>query len=141
MNRPLDKGKLEVLSLDECWDRLASEPVGRVAFVADGEVTILPVNHAVAGRSILFRTAHGARLPQSALDRVVAFEVDGYDPGERTGWSVLVRGQADEVSAAEISIDLDELGFSPWSDEAGRDQWIRVRADEISGRRIPDLGS
>ncbi|MDX1659087.1 MAG: pyridoxamine 5'-phosphate oxidase family protein [Nitriliruptorales bacterium] len=137
-DRPLDKGQLEVLSSDECWELLAAEPVGRIAFVEAGEPTILPVNYFLDGRSIVFRTTHGAKLSDAALSRPVAFEVDAYDEDERTGWSVLVRGTADDLNAADAAALLDEAGFEPSAEEAGWEQWVRVRPDEISGRRIPD---
>lgn len=138
MERPRDKGNLEVLSPDECWEKLADEPVGRIAFVRSGEVSILPVNHVVDGRTILFRTTLGAKLSEEALEQPIAFEVDGYESESRTGWSVLARGRAEEVEAGDIATALDEVGVEPWSEEVGRDQWVRVRPDEVTGRRIAD---
>ncbi len=58
----LDHAGLETLNFDTCLRLLASVPVGRVGFVADGEVQILPVNHLVDGQDVVFRTAHGAKL-------------------------------------------------------------------------------
>ena len=138
MDRPVDRQQLEVLSSEECLELLGSQPVGRVAFVEDGEPTILPVNYLMDGRHIVFRTTQGAKLSDEALARPVAFEVDAYDPEQRTGWSVLARGSAEEVSPSSVATLLDEAGFEPPSEEAGREQWVRVRPDEITGRRIPD---
>ena len=53
---PTDHAGLEILPFDECLRLLASVPVGRVGFVADGEVVILPVNHVVDGQDVIFRT-------------------------------------------------------------------------------------
>lgn len=137
MTSPRDEGNLEVLPPEECWGKLGSEPVGRIAFVRSGEPTILPVNHVVDGRTILFRTTLGAKLSEDAMQQPIAFEVDGYESESRTGWSVLVRGRAEEVEPGEIATILDEQGIDPWSEEVGRDQWVRVRPDEVTGRRIP----
>ena len=58
---PTDHAGLEILPVDECLRLLASVPVGRVGFVADGEVVVLPVNHFVDGQDVIFRTAHGSK--------------------------------------------------------------------------------
>ena len=47
---PTDHAGLEILPFDECLRLLASVPVGRVGFIADGEVVVLPVNHAIDGQ-------------------------------------------------------------------------------------------
>lgn len=132
-NRSLDHQGLEVLSTDECWDLAASTPVGRVAFVEDGDPAIFPVNHAVVGHRVVFRTARGALLHEALMDRPVAFEVDGFDPAERSGWSVLVRGQA---GLAEDADHLDDLGLDAWADAVERNDWVAIRVEEITGRRI-----
>jgi hypothetical protein len=58
---PTDHARLEILPFDECLRLLASIPVGRAGFVADGEVVVLPVNHVVDGQDVIFRTAHGSK--------------------------------------------------------------------------------
>lgn len=128
-----DHQGLEVLSADECWARLGARPVGRIAFVDAGEPMILPVNHAVTGRRIVFRTARGALLHEALMNRPVAFEVDGFEEATRTGWSVLVRGQA---RLADDVAGLDDLGLSPWADAIDRDDWVQIVAEEVTGRRI-----
>ena len=94
---PLDHSGMGVLSRDECYDRLRTARVGRLAFVSDGDPVILPVNHGVDGESIVFRTAPGSKLLAGDSELRVAFEVDGYDVDRRSGWSVLVRGTASTV--------------------------------------------
>ena len=70
---------MEHLSQRECWDLLASTPVGRIGVLVDSAPEIYPVNHAVDGQTIVFRTERGEKL--RGLDRSpsVCFEVDGYD--------------------------------------------------------------
>ena len=61
---PLDHSGLGVLSTRECFDRIAGTPVGRIAFVSNGDPLILPVNHALDGDAVVFRSNAGSkRLP------------------------------------------------------------------------------
>ena len=129
----LDHQGLEVISPDECWRLLGAAPVGRVAFNEAGEPMILPVNHAVAGHRIVFRTLRGSLLHEALMAKPVAFQVDGFDTVERTGWSVVVRGVAD---LAEDPGRLRELRLHPWADTVDRDDWVQIRPDEVTGRRI-----
>ena len=64
---------------DECLRLLASVPVGRVGFVADSEVVVLPVNHVVDGQDVIFRTAHGSKLSAAEGQNRAAFEADHYN--------------------------------------------------------------
>jgi nitroimidazol reductase NimA-like FMN-containing flavoprotein (pyridoxamine 5'-phosphate oxidase superfamily) len=94
---PTDHAGLEMLPFDECLRLLASVPLGRVGFYADGEVVVLPVNHVIDGQDVVFRTARGAKLSAAEAQNPVAFEADYYDPEARSGWSVLVNGHAEAV--------------------------------------------
>lgn len=132
----LDHQGLEVIPTEECWQLLADTPVGRVAFNEAGEPMVLPVNHAVVGHRIVFRTLRGSLLHEALMAEPVAFQVDSFDVLERTGWSVLVRGVAD---LAEDPEELEELELHPWADTVERDDWVQIRAEEISGRRIVHL--
>lgn len=134
---PLDHAGLEALSLADCLRLLASVPVGRVSFFADGELVVLPVNHAIVDQDVLFRTARGSKLSAAEGQNLVAFEADDYDPRTRGGWSVVISGRAEVVyDDAEIRA-LATLGLAPWADAVERSAWIRIRAASISGRRIP----
>lgn len=132
----LDHQGLEVISPEECWQLLGDAPVGRVAFNESGEPMILPVNHAVVGHSVVFRTLRGSLLHEALMAAPVAFQVDGFDAVQRTGWSVLVRGVAD---LAEDPDELEQLELHPWADTVDRDDWVQIRAEEVSGRRIVHL--
>lgn len=94
---PTDHAGLEILPFDVCLRLLASVPVGRVGFHADGELVILPVNYVVDGQNIVFRTARGSKLSAAEGQNLVAFEADDYDPPTRSGWSVAVSGHAEAV--------------------------------------------
>jgi CBS domain-containing protein len=133
-----DRRGLVVLGLDECLRRLASTPVGRLAFVVGGGPIVLPVSHGLDGMNVVFRTTWGSKLQIAQAGGEVAFEVDGFDSATRTGWSVLVRGKASTVYEAQDVQRYDTLGVRPWAGlETNEDAvWIRVRAEEISGREI-----
>ena len=131
-----DHAGLETIPLDECLRLLASVPLGRVGFLSDGEVVVLPVNHAVAGQDVVFRTTLGSKLSAAESENAVTFEADHYDPRRRAGWSVLVTGRAEMVyDDAEIAT-LDRLGLEPWPDAVDRSFWVRIRATALTGRRL-----
>jgi len=132
---PTDHAGLETLSFDACLHLLASVPLGRVGFLADGELVILPVNHVMDGQDVIFRTAYGSKLTAAEEQDVVAFEADDYDQQTRSGWSVLVTGRAIVVyEDAEIQ-RLGGLGLHPWASPVKRPFWVRIRPTSVTGRR------
>jgi nitroimidazol reductase NimA-like FMN-containing flavoprotein (pyridoxamine 5'-phosphate oxidase superfamily) len=134
---PIDHAGLAALPFDACLRLLASVPLGRVGFHADGEIVILPVNHAVEGQDVVFRAARGSKLTAAEEQELVAFEADDYDRQTRSGWSVLVTGRAVVVyEEAEIQ-RLDRLGLRPWVTAVEHPFWIRIRPTSVTGRRIP----
>jgi nitroimidazol reductase NimA-like FMN-containing flavoprotein (pyridoxamine 5'-phosphate oxidase superfamily)/uncharacterized protein YjlB len=131
-----DHAGLETIPLDDCLRLLASVPLGRVGFLSDGEVVMLPVNHSVSGQDVVFRTTLGSKLSAAESENTVTFEADHYDPRGRAGWSVLVTGRAEIVyDDAEIAA-LDRLGLEPWPDAVDRSFWVRIRATAVTGRRL-----
>ena len=135
---PADHAGLEVLPYNECLRLLSTVPVGRVSFLADGEIVVLPVNHVMDGQDPVFRTARGSKLSAAEGQHVVAFEADGYDGRTRIGWSVLVNGRAHAIYEEPEIQRLSRLGLRPWVSAVDRPFWIRIRPVSISGRRIPD---
>jgi len=130
---------MEHLTPKECWALLASTPVGRIGLLHDSAPEIYPVNFAVDGESVLFRTDPGTKL--RAMDRSpsVCFQVDGVDPADRTGWSVLVKGRAMELTHPSDLLTASELDLPYWV--AGeKAHWVRIVAHEITGRRIGPAG-
>jgi uncharacterized protein len=132
---PLDHSGMGVLTRDECYDRLRAARVGRIAFVSQGDPVILPVNHAIDGESVVFRTAPGSKLLAGDSKVRVAFEVDGFDADRRTGWSVLVRGTAGTVEDVEAIERLNRIGVWPWADLVERAHWIRIATYSVTGRQ------
>jgi len=126
---------MEHLSLQDCWDLLGSTPVGRIGVLVDSAPEIYPVNHAVDEHTIVFRTERGEKL--RGLDRSpsVCFQVDGYDTSTSTGWSVLVKGRAREVTAADEERYLLGLDLTYWS-VGPKPRFVRIEPTEVTGRRI-----
>ena len=129
---------VEELPREQCLHLLQyGAYVGRVAFILDGRAIVLPVNYLAEGSSIVFCTAAGTKLTALAAGADVAFEVDDGRPLYRAGWSVVVRGEAREVSDQQ---ELERLRRGPlksWATHP-KQHWIRITIEEISGRRIPE---
>ncbi len=137
---PTDHAGLEILPFDRCLELLATVPVGRNSFFADGEIVVLPVNHVVDGQDPIFCTTRGSKLSAAEGQNLVAFEADDYDERTQSGWSVLVNGHAQGVyEDAEIE-RLSHLGLHPWVTAVERPFWVRIRPTSISGRRTPGPG-
>jgi uncharacterized protein len=133
-----DRAGLEILHLGDCFGLLKSVPVGRVGFVARGEVVVLPVNFAVDGQDVVFATGAGSKLSCVEVGHYVGFEADAYDTATRTGWSVVVNGFAEIIESAEEAARLDGIGMTPWGAAAAQERvWVRIRPTTVSGRRIP----
>jgi nitroimidazol reductase NimA-like FMN-containing flavoprotein (pyridoxamine 5'-phosphate oxidase superfamily) len=127
---------LEVLPPDVCKRLLTLHHLGRLGVIADDRPLVLPVNYAFDGDDIVFRTDDGTKL-HSAIGNPVAFEIDGVDNVWHSGWSVVVAGHAELVPDDEHD-DLSALPLGPWCPGPKR-TWVRIRPDNISGRRIVPL--
>jgi len=125
---------------DGCMRMLAaaSGGVGRIAFSMPGSrASIRPVNYAFdqPTQSVVFRSALGSRLLAALSSGPATFEIDGGDPVDRTGWSVIIAGQGEEVTdPAEIE-RLEAFELEPWAPGL-KTHWVRIRASSVSGRRI-----
>jgi len=126
---------LQTLTAAECYDLLSPGGVGRVAFTtADGPV-VLPGNYAMAGQTVIFRTAPDPLLAGD-LDGPAAFEVDRLDEALSQGWSVLVTGRAARVtSEADVRRLEQHTDIRPWAGGT-RDVYVRIIPRKITGRRI-----
>jgi nitroimidazol reductase NimA-like FMN-containing flavoprotein (pyridoxamine 5'-phosphate oxidase superfamily) len=128
--------QMEVLSEEQCVGLLSSSDLGRIALAFDGQPEIFPVNYATDGKIVVFRTAHGTRLDQATVGRI-AFEVDSWDAQTGVGWSVLLKGVAQEVSKGKdpFAASLRERPVRPLA-PGERELWIAIYPAEISGRRF-----
>jgi nitroimidazol reductase NimA-like FMN-containing flavoprotein (pyridoxamine 5'-phosphate oxidase superfamily) len=128
---------MDVLSTDECLRLLATQEIGRIGVLAGGYPLILPVNYRLDGTTVVIRT-HPGTILRSAEHANVTFEVDEIDRSTRSGWSVLIRAQAEEVGdehRADLVERTHRTGVEPWAPGV-KDSWIRLITHEISGRRI-----
>ena len=137
MSSAVDRHGLEVLPLAQCLSLLRSRPLGRLAYVDAGSPVIVPVNHLVDGHHLALRTLAGGKLDTAIMSGPVAFQVDDHDPSRGTGWSVLVKGHAELVDDQEhINRYAERLDTWAAVDDPDAMTWIRIVADEISGRRL-----
>ncbi|WP_040156200.1 pyridoxamine 5'-phosphate oxidase family protein [Mobilicoccus massiliensis] len=124
----------EVTSMtrDECWESLQREEFGRLAYSLDGEVNIVPINYAVDGSRLVFRTAEGSKLLAILRGGTVAFEIDAI--GEEWATSVIVRGEAVELPEEEARW-ADQLRLRPWI-RSDKQHVVAITPAEISGLRF-----
>ena len=134
---PNSDAELRILDADECYELLKSQQIGRLGVNAEHYPLIFPVNYALDGTTLVIRTASDTIL-RAAEHANVTFQVDDIDRRTRSGWSVLVRGTAEEVGE-EHRIELVErtlkTGVEPWA-PGTKGHWLRLIPHDISGRRI-----
>ena len=119
----------------ECSPQPAAA-LGRIG-LSVSPATIRPVNYAFDDQtqSVVFRSALGSKLREGLSSGTAAFEIDGTDPVDQTGWSVIIVGEAEEVTdPAEIE-RLEDFELEPWAPGV-KTHWVRIRATSASGRRI-----
>ena len=129
---PRDHAGLEVLGYDECLRLAGSEPVGRIAFTEGGDIHIFPVNHRVLDGVVAFRTADGTKLGAAIEGSVVTFEIDRYVANSTAGWIVLIKGRAEPLDEGM----LRTTGVRPWRNRLPKPEWVVIRPDTVSGRRL-----
>ena len=129
-------GGIEILSEQQCRELLASRDLGRIAFPVGDETEVFPVNYATDGTIVIFRTGPGTKLTQSTASRI-AFEVDEWDAAKKVGWSVVLKGVAQEVTRGidPFSTALRTRNVIPFV-RGEHDYWIAIFPATISGRRF-----
>ena len=132
---------MEKLDEAECLRLVADSVIGRIAFVGQYDLTVLPVNYRLVDGVILFRTAQDSlagedlRTGIAHADYKVAFEVDHFDETAREGWSVLISGPAHHIdSEADQAVAL-AAGVDSWPG-GEKDHFIRITPVRVTGRRI-----
>ena len=128
---------MEILSREECLHLLAGEKVGRLGFVVGDQPMIMPVNYALVGDVIVYRTGEGPKLEGSRQAKVV-FEVDRIEIESQDGWSVLVQGVAQEITDHDDVLAEDQRrAASPTWLPVAPGHVVRIVPTSTSGRRIP----
>jgi len=123
------------LTKSECFELLAGERLGRVAVVDDRGPVVFPVNFVLDRHMVVFRTDEGTKLDAACRGSQVAFEIDGTDVAARSGWSVLVRGEAIEVIDQAELARLRKLPLDPWA-PGPKAHHVRILPAVLTGRRI-----
>lgn len=120
------------LTTEECWEALKNEEFGRLAYRLGEEVNIAPINYAVDGDRLLFRTAEGSKLLGVVMYPDVVFEIDGYD--DEFAESVIVRGRARLLSESEEH-RVENVELHPWLDTL-KYNVVEIAPTQITGRRF-----
>ncbi len=118
------------LTADECWEMLRTHSFGRLAFHLGPEVHLTPINYAVEGRKLLFRTAPGNKLVGVTMNSDVVFEIDEYDAVSAR--SVIVRGVARRLDEDQQH-RADEVPLRPWVPTA-KYEVVEIQPEEVTGR-------
>lgn len=133
MSDTQSSGSIATLTADECWQLVQATTIGRLGFVRDGEILIIPVNYFV-DQTIHFRTLPDGILAGLADGPRITFQIDHHD-ASGTGWSVLVHGTLARVDPAELQTLSGANRVLPWAG-GERDLGLRLISDRISGRRV-----
>jgi uncharacterized protein len=131
----MEPDRLDPLTVDECLELLATNHFGRVAIDDPEGPVVLPVNYVLDQGSVVFRTDEGAKLDAAFRRERISFEADHVDEREGTGWSVLVRGKAEEITDPRELEHARELPIAPLAG-GERNRFVRLLSSSISGRRI-----
>ena len=124
------------LTTPECLELLRAGVVGRVAMSTPRGPRIVPLNYAVHGDSIVFRTAPYSELATNSTNADLAFEIDHFDHETHLGWSVVALGRVSRVDdPAEIQDIRSVWDPRPWAG-GRRNLYLRLRWRELSGRRL-----
>lgn len=126
---------IEILSEDVCWERLRRTSIGRLGVNHDEQPAIYPINYAVDGASIVFRTRADSKISHAPMLERVAFEIDGFEAAHGAAWSVLIKGFGRFLDSAPEIEHADLLALQPWVG-AERSAWLRIVPVEVTGRRF-----
>jgi nitroimidazol reductase NimA-like FMN-containing flavoprotein (pyridoxamine 5'-phosphate oxidase superfamily) len=96
---------------------------------------ILPVNYVVDKGHILIRTGR-TEIFDNLDDAVpVAFEIDDTDRPFETGWTVLVKGRASEITDPNERFAADRLPVDLRT-PGPHNHWTRITPRSVTGRAI-----
>jgi uncharacterized protein len=129
--------QLSTLTVDECLRRLATQEIGHLALVVDHYPQVFCVNYRLDDFVVVFRTQLGGKLI-AANHENVGFQVDHLDPVRRRGWSVLVRGMAEDVTDRHGDLITERgrnLDIDPWV-PGEYPRIMRIIPAKITGREL-----
>lgn len=121
----------------DCMRLLARSTFGRIGITVGALPVVLPVNYRLVDDHIVFRTGQGTKLDAATRNSIVAFQVDDIDPLSHSGWSVMVTGEAREVTDVGDLADLEAAGIPHWV-HSEDDATMAVATTMVTGRRVGD---
>ncbi len=127
------------LTKGECFELLAGQHLGRLAFVDELGPIVLPVNFVLDAHMVVIRTDEGTKLDIASHGGRVAFEVDQIDAVTGSAWSVLIRGEAIEVTDGLELARLSTLPLHPLA-PGQKSHYVRILPALVTGRRITAAG-
>lgn len=124
------------LDEERCWALLGASGLGRVGFVAEGRVTVFPVNYIVLHGAVYFRTSREGQVAANLPQQGVALQTDSASSALQSGWSVLVTGVAEAVEGREeLTVLFGHMTAEPWAGGI-RDLFVRIVPESVSGRQV-----
>jgi uncharacterized protein len=135
ISKPSSRPDLEVLDRATCLALISSLDVGRLAWAEEDRVMVFPLNFALDGDDIIFRTPSRSLCDAVASGTCLTFQADDVEPALRSGWTVVASGPASEVTDPVERERLSRL-VSPWRrmDDL---HVIRLTISWVTGRRLP----
>ncbi|GAA3535972.1 DNA-binding protein [Aeromicrobium flavum] len=130
----MSTGSIQELDQDECRELLQVGRFARIAFDADGQLELLPVNYAYDDGILLIRTSETSGLA-SIVERRFVLEADHHDDTYQTGWSVVVRGTAARATPEQLEAFGTRLPNS-WAGSRGEPVHIAITPEQLQGRRV-----
>lgn len=125
------------LDEQECWDRIAAAPHGRLALSLVDRVDIVPIHAVLSNGDLYFRAEPGVILDGLAAGQRIAYDVEGTD--DDTAYCVVVTGVTERL---ERQADIDAAELLPTAQiPTLTSRWVRIRPSTVSGRayrRVPN---
>ncbi|RFU42415.1 pyridoxamine 5'-phosphate oxidase family protein [Actinomadura logoneensis] len=132
----LKNDAFRALDRRESLDLLARAPVGRVVYTRQALPAVLPINFSLdTDASVVLRTSPDSELVRAIDGVVVAFEADEFDAATRSGWSVVVTGQATVVTDPAEHERLTLAGPRSWM-PLREAVFVRIESQMVTGREL-----
>jgi uncharacterized protein len=123
--------ELSELDRPSCLRLLRTQHVGRL-IVGAAAPAVRVVNYTAFEHTIVFRSDPGPHL-DDIVDDPVVFEVDMIDDRTRSGWSVVVRGIARDLSDHLAGLGQAGANVDPWA-PGPKNRWIGIAIEDVTGR-------
>jgi nitroimidazol reductase NimA-like FMN-containing flavoprotein (pyridoxamine 5'-phosphate oxidase superfamily) len=126
----------ERLGAEECWLLVGGQGVGRIGFMGETHVQIVPTRYDAQRGTAYFRAGTFGELARRVHGQAVSLQVDDLDRGTFSGWSVVMTGTAHRVEDATTVAARWSVGRpAPWL-PTPESQWIALQVDDIRGERV-----